>query len=171
MSDYLENEQYTRNSKQCGLKSGARVTVIRKASNHELGWQNSWPPEMDKYVGKTFTIVDVNHSNGINFKEDNQRYRFPYYVLVNAETFETIIKLKCVPNNEKEESKAFYSVRNFILRNDIPMEKRCLALKHLRKEFLGYESEVTDNDVQEFTKINLEYYKGGDIFNLDPSRI
>lgn len=36
--------------KASGIEVGNKVRVLRKASTEEMGWDNSWPDSMDKYV-------------------------------------------------------------------------------------------------------------------------
>ena len=41
-----------------GFKVGDIVNVTRMAISHEQGWDNSWNNDMDKFIGKTGTIVE-----------------------------------------------------------------------------------------------------------------
>lgn len=66
--------------KNCGLKEGDKVRVLRKATSHELGWCNSWVEPMDDMVGKEATVDFVSKAGvGIRFK--GMSYHYPWFVL------------------------------------------------------------------------------------------
>lgn len=76
------------------LKIGDKVRVIRKAENHEAGWDNSWVPSMDFFIGLEECRIDsygyegtgddamiVSSVKGIPVSEKFECWLFPYYVL------------------------------------------------------------------------------------------
>ena len=74
-------EAYIEAEKSSGLKVGDRVVVTRKAERHELGWRNSWPSGMNRYIGITMTVEDIS-TTGNGIRMDKYPYiRFPFFVL------------------------------------------------------------------------------------------
>lgn len=66
--------------KNCGLKEGDKVRIMRKAKTRELGWNNVWVEPMDNVVGKEATVDSVSkHGLGIRFK--GMPYYYPWFVL------------------------------------------------------------------------------------------
>ncbi len=45
--------------KASGIKAGDKVKVLRKASDYELGWDNTWDESMDEMVGKEYAVSNV----------------------------------------------------------------------------------------------------------------
>jgi len=64
-----------------GLKKGDKVRVVRKAVNHESGWDTSWLDNMDKYIDKVVTIKQIDADGGIRLLYGMHSYYFPYFVL------------------------------------------------------------------------------------------
>lgn len=74
-------EEYIRFEKACGLKAGDTVLVMSKAESRAHGWNNTWPEEMDIYVGQELTVQDVPpYGNGSGIALCCN-YSFPYFVL------------------------------------------------------------------------------------------
>jgi len=66
-----------------GIKEGDTVKVLRNAETHEMGWGNSWTPEMTKNIGKKLIVSYIGVENtGINL--DGQCY--PFFVLKKVES-------------------------------------------------------------------------------------
>lgn len=66
-----------------GLKKGDYVKVIRKAKDHEDGWDGFWTKEMDDSVDKVLQVKSLNdYEYGIQL-EDYKHY--PYFVLEKVE--------------------------------------------------------------------------------------
>ncbi len=61
-----------------GVKDGDKVTITRKAENHEFGWENVWVTGMSKYIGKTVTLRNIGWANasGLYIKEEGSGYPF-----------------------------------------------------------------------------------------------
>jgi hypothetical protein len=62
---------------ETGLKVGDTVKVVRTAEDGENGWGNDWVPEMNKYVGKEYTLNRIKGSSGLYVGN----WDFPYFVL------------------------------------------------------------------------------------------
>lgn len=77
---------YLEKHKASGLKVGDRVRVLRAAEDEEGGWDNTWPPEMDDYVGKCGTITEDFDEPGFYVQfEDGDEWGFPFFVLEKVE--------------------------------------------------------------------------------------
>jgi hypothetical protein len=70
------------------FKKGDKVKVLRKATSHENGWENSWEPEMDSAVGKTGTVVAdkdvyaIGLRHNVNVKVSGvDQFGYPSFVL------------------------------------------------------------------------------------------
>ena len=85
-----KQEKYLAEQEASGLKEGDKVKVLFKVPSQARGWQNSWVDEMDKAIGKIFTIKTLK-LNGVSFKELTPY--FPFFCLEKIEVEE-----------EKEES-------------------------------------------------------------------
>ena len=71
-------EAYQVMQKECGIKVGDTVKVLRKAKSHEMGWSASWvAPDMDAMVGKEFVVDGIFHEGGIC----RDKWAFPFFVL------------------------------------------------------------------------------------------
>lgn len=73
---------YTEMQARSGLRVGDVVKIVRKAEYQEADWSQSWVFEMDKCIGKEFTITAIK-DYGIIFKETG--FIFPYFVLVKKD--------------------------------------------------------------------------------------
>lgn len=58
------------------FKVGDRVRVALRVEN-EIGWNLVWVPTMDEYVGKEYTITEIQQGSGVYFVEDGAKYGFP----------------------------------------------------------------------------------------------
>ena len=88
MEDYNDREMNW--IKEHGVKIGSIVRVVRSAVDYEDGWNNSWEPEMDEFVGCEWVVSSkydecAAYTEGAGiplWKEDTvYLYRFPYFVL------------------------------------------------------------------------------------------
>lgn len=82
--DTMKRTEYITGQKESGLKVGDKVRIMRKAHDHENGWNNDWHPDMDEYIGRTGTIKRIADLKGVYI----HGWEFPYFVLkkvVNAE--------------------------------------------------------------------------------------
>jgi len=68
---------YLENHNNCGLKVGDKVRITRSAKTYENGWQNSWVPGMNNYVGTKSTITIDESESGFYLGG----YSFPHFVL------------------------------------------------------------------------------------------
>lgn len=86
------------------LKKGDRVKVMRKpiftkrdeASTMECNWTCAWPTSMDKHVGKTYTVTNID-SHGINLENG---YYYPVFVLHKVEDAIEPIKINHIYSAE-----------------------------------------------------------------------
>lgn len=74
-------ERQTEWLKETGLKVGDKVKIVRKANDHENGWGTVWATLMNKYVGKTGVIDDVDFECGIHVIVTSLGWWYPYFVL------------------------------------------------------------------------------------------
>lgn len=77
-----EIQKYMTGQSDCGLEKCDVVKIIRKAVQHEQGWPNNWVTSMDKFVGTTAIVKELNRY-GISLcgnKEING-FGFPFFVL------------------------------------------------------------------------------------------
>lgn len=72
--------------KRKDVEIGLKVKIVRKCADYSNGWNNNWEEEMDRYVnnGEEYT-VDFISIDGIAFKEDSGRWRFPWESLEPVE--------------------------------------------------------------------------------------
>ena len=80
-------QNYEKRQRECGLKVGDFVKILRKAKDDENGWDNYWPEEADTWVGKTGEIIEDGGGAGLKvfLEEENDWWLFPYFVLENVE--------------------------------------------------------------------------------------
>lgn len=58
------------------FKVGDRVRVALRVEK-QRGWNLIWVPTMDEYVGKEYTITEIQQGSGVYFVEDGAKYGFP----------------------------------------------------------------------------------------------
>ena len=71
-----DQEWYDYGHERCGIKRGDSVKVLRRADDHEMGWENTWT--MDSSVGKTLTVSGDSGSGGLQLSDS---YNYPFFVL------------------------------------------------------------------------------------------
>jgi hypothetical protein len=77
------------------IKPGSLVTVISKLDTASPYWQNGWLPEMDKFVGRTCKVLDIDDDAGVYLQigpADTDEYWFPAFLVQPvsaASTFDT----------------------------------------------------------------------------------
>ena len=103
-------KSYEERQRECGLKVGDKVKILRKAKDDENGWDNYWFEEMDTWVGKTGEIIEDGGGEGLKvfLEEENDWWFFPYFVLEKVEDNETPKHVEPVKQEEKKIT--FYSV-------------------------------------------------------------
>ena len=73
---------YMKGHKECGIKVGDTVRVLRKAENEESGWVLGWLSEMDDNIGKTGVVERDDGKSGFYVAISDTCGRFyPYFVL------------------------------------------------------------------------------------------
>ena len=60
------------------LKVGDTVRILRAAEDDEMGWNNSWMPEMDAFVGGAALVTKLDGEYGIQLQDGME---YPYFVL------------------------------------------------------------------------------------------
>jgi len=88
MADYNDREMAW--IKEHEVTAGTIVRVVRSAIDYEDGWNNSWEPEMDEFVGNEYVVAsedderaDYTEGAGIPLEKEDvvYQYHFPYFVL------------------------------------------------------------------------------------------
>jgi len=78
-------EAYLIMQKNCGIKVGDTVKVLRKAEQYEMGWDSTWVKEMDETIGKTFVVREINWF-GVSLND--LHFTFPVCVLKKVDPAE-----------------------------------------------------------------------------------
>lgn len=97
-------KSYEERQRECGLKVGDKVKILRKVVSFEDGWDNYWSEGADTWVGKTGVIIGDSKVVGLKVfleEEDNWWY-FPYFVLEKVEDNETPKHVEPVRQEEKK---------------------------------------------------------------------
>jgi len=82
---------YLAGHKASGIKAGDWVRVLRKAEDHESGWNTAWLPTMDRFIGKKCRVHTDNELNGFILEDPADSWSswsFPYTVLEKVEQVE-----------------------------------------------------------------------------------
>lgn len=77
---------YSEGQEASGLKPGDWVKVTRKAADYEGGWGDTWPEEMDRFVGSIGKVDRICDGSGGCFLSGCGQYRYPYFVLEKVTT-------------------------------------------------------------------------------------
>ena len=95
-------QSYEKRQRECGLKVGDTVKILRKAEEGEGGWTNL--EETDTLIGKTGEITGVIRCLGVKVfvEEENDWWYFPYFVLEKVEDNETPKHVEPVKQEEKK---------------------------------------------------------------------
>jgi len=91
----MENlsEAYKLMQKNCGIKVGDTVKILRRAESKEMGWSAVWMDEMDDLVGE-LGVVSVLYDYGIDVTTNGDSWCFPFFILE---------KLKSAPPPDKKD--------------------------------------------------------------------
>lgn len=96
-------KSYEERQRECGLKVGDIVKILRKAEGGESGWKNCWVIKMGACVGAIGIVEDTHEDSGIFVKMDEETgYWFPYFVLEKVEDNETPKHVETVKQEEKK---------------------------------------------------------------------
>lgn len=104
---YIIHEEpvpYTEGQGASGLKPGDWVMVTRKAATGEGGWAETWPEEMDRFVGSVGKVDRISSGSGGIFLAGCGYYRYPYFVLEKITTRPACTGdagKKCIHNNNE----------------------------------------------------------------------
>lgn len=103
-------KSYEERQRECGLKVGDKVKILRKVVSFEDGWDNYWSEGADTWVGKTGVIIGDSKVVGLKvfLEEEDEWWCFPYFVLEKVEDKETPKHVEPVKQEEKKFT--FYSV-------------------------------------------------------------
>lgn len=79
--DYLTLQDQFLHSKK--IKVGNKIIVTSTARSYDMGWCNSWVPEMDHFVGKKCIFKAKCGSSGIALysPELQASFSFPFFVI------------------------------------------------------------------------------------------
>jgi hypothetical protein len=89
MTSKAEYLKYLKGHKASGLKVGDKVRVLRKAKDHEGGWDGGWVDENNESIGKVFTITQDEGLLGFELNDAPdpfpeklfEGYNYPFFVL------------------------------------------------------------------------------------------
>ena len=96
-------KSYEERQRECGLKVGDKVKILRKVVSFEDGWDNYWSEGADTWVGKTGVIIGDSKVVGLKvFLEEDDWWYFPYFVLEKVEDNETPKHVEPVRQEEKK---------------------------------------------------------------------
>lgn len=97
-------KSYEERQRECGLKVGDKVKILRKAVSFEDGWDNYWSEGADTWVGKTGVIIGDSKVVGLKvfLEEEDDWWYFPYFVLEKVEDNETPKHVEPVRQEEKK---------------------------------------------------------------------
>ena len=96
-------KSYEERQRECGLKVGDKVKLLRGAEDGESGWGDCWMPKMSRHVGDIGVVEDTRETSGIFVKMDEENgYWFPYFVLEKVEDKETPKHVEPVKQEEKK---------------------------------------------------------------------
>ena len=97
-------KSYEERQRECGLKVGDKVKILRKAVSFEDGWDNFWSEGADTWVGKTGVIIGDSKVVGLKvfLEEEDDWWYFPYFVLEKVEDNETPKHVEPVKQEEKK---------------------------------------------------------------------
>jgi len=85
-----QTEEYEKQHSASGIQEGDMVEILSKAQTGELGWVNSWTPNMDRFVGQTVTIHKDHGKHGFQIAEGG-RYCFPCFVMQKVAKVEGLV--------------------------------------------------------------------------------
>lgn len=71
-------DDYLKGHKASGIKVGDKVKVLRKAEDHEGGWDCVWSLFMDQFVGREFMVESDRGATGFR---TTGYWHLPYFVL------------------------------------------------------------------------------------------
>ena len=97
-------KSYEERQRECGLKVGDKVKILRKVVSFEDGWDNYWSEGADTWVGKTGVIIGDSKVVGLKvfLEEEDDWWYFPYFVLEKVEDNETPKHVEPVKQEEKK---------------------------------------------------------------------
>lgn len=71
--------------KDCGIKVGDEVMVLRKAKDFEMGWETVWIPEMNEVIGNIREVMGIDPKYGFCLTVRDSSLHFPFFVLEKIE--------------------------------------------------------------------------------------
>ena len=77
-------KEYLEDAKKFGARIGDKVTVICSYPNprHANGWENGWISEMNQYIGRSGTLINIREEGHyIDFGPNDHTYGFPWFSL------------------------------------------------------------------------------------------
>jgi len=83
-----DTDQYLHDQMRSSLKIGDTVLVTRRSQRGEMGWDNDWVSDMDKYIGTWGVIRSLPALTAAGIEIDG--FHFPYFVLSTKEYIESL---------------------------------------------------------------------------------
>ena len=80
----MKSESYRNNQLKTNFKVGDKVIIFKKANSYENDWGLSWHSDMNQFIGKTITIIEINDYYGIRFENGYEYWWVPYFILKNV---------------------------------------------------------------------------------------
>lgn len=91
------------------LKVGDTIRIVRKVPDREFGWNNSWAPDMDSYIGKEYVVSGTPDNKGIPVTGPSMAYTFRFPAqgveLVKRKPSDIIVSIGAAKNREVTVSK------------------------------------------------------------------
>jgi len=113
-----------------GIEVGDTVKVLRTAKGAECGWDNSWVRDMDKSIGKSMVVMRIASFYGIELKDGNNRFTYPFYVL-------EIIKKKQGDGMTKLEEAYKVMQAAWVKENNVQVGDTVVAMRHFKEHEMG----------------------------------
>ena len=92
------NEAYKVMARNCDIKEGDTVKVLRAAKSQEMGWDDSWMSSMNTCIGKEFEVTKISRDG--EFYLDGEAW-FPFFVLEKTKDGNSLPE--SIPLNDDEE--------------------------------------------------------------------
>ena len=74
-------KKYLKDAIRFGARVGDIVTIIAKYPNHVGGWKNVWINEMDRYIGRSGILTEIQEEGHYIDFGDNNHFGFPWFSL------------------------------------------------------------------------------------------
>jgi len=145
-----QREYYLECHRNCGLKIGDTVRIVKEANSYERGWGTYWTPDMTNSVGKAAKITRDHGINGFSLDLPKCNDAFPFFVLEKVET-----------QNKKEKTMEYkyeageyeLSLESLLDDDEVCVDWKDKLIKDFGKEY-GYSSRIPVDVAVEYAKKN-----------------